>query len=749
MKRIAVPPLLWRSLVLFTATLGACTPAGAPTAVPSHAAHGAEPFDVQAVIRRIHFAFRPEGPRAFSASHDSHIVRAELDGTFHFTPWQPAADASRATEGATLTLRTAAVSRGGPLTTPVVSMREDGALALNRGSVVEVLRNGEDGVEQRWELAAKPSGTEDLEVRVATTGLAYAGRTMRGHHFVDARTGMGVRYGDATWVDARGSRTAVASTYENGALVLRVPARVVEGSAFPAVLAPLISAEAEIDVTPYRPAPNHQWEPTVSYGDGQYLVAWWDLRSGGYDAIYGARVRASDGVVLDKQGITISTNLGAKGGLTSAFDGTNFLVVWQDARNGSNYDIYGARVRASDGVVLNPTGIAISKAAREQTSPSVAFDGTHYLVVWQDTRYTLSTNSDIFGARVRASDGVVLDTAGLPISQRANDQKDPAVSFGGGSFLVIWRDNRNGGDDLFGTRVRPSDGATLDTANGFTITTAAGNQVQPKVTFDGTNHLVVWADARNGNLDIYATRVRASDRSVLDVNGIAVSTAVGGQMNPQVTFASGECFVVWRDGRAGAGVDLYGARVRASDGVVLDPAGLVLVTGAKNEESPAIATDGTQALLAWSEARTELGSDLYATRVRLSDGVPLDGTGLLVATAAVNQTSMTLTAGGKATSWSGQRPGRARARTSTRRASVARMARYWTHPAFSSPPAPRTRRRRPSHSMARTSSLRGRTSATGRRRTCTGPGCGLRMDWFWTLRACPLPPQPRTKTRWR
>ncbi len=61
-----------------------------------------------------------------------------------------------------------------------------------------------------------------------------------------------------------------------------------------------------------------------------------------------------------------------------AFDGTNYLVAWADSRSGTS-DVYGARVSQA-GTLLDPLGIAISTAANNQEAPSVAFGGTNYLV---------------------------------------------------------------------------------------------------------------------------------------------------------------------------------------------------------------------------------------------------------------------------------------------------------------------------------------------------------------------------------
>ena len=52
-----------------------------------------------------------------------------------------------------------------------------------------------------------------------------------------------------------------------------------------------------------------------------------------------------------------------------AWDGANYLVVWQDNR-GNGLDIYGVRVSGT-GTVLDPSGVAISTAAGNQRNPAL------------------------------------------------------------------------------------------------------------------------------------------------------------------------------------------------------------------------------------------------------------------------------------------------------------------------------------------------------------------------------------------
>ena len=148
--------------------------------------------------------------------------------------------------------------------------------------------------------------------------------------------------------------------------------------------------------------------------------------------VYGARVSTGGGV-LDSEGIVISAAALRQGVPSVSSDGANSLVVWQDEWSGTSADVYGARV-SSAGAVLDPLGIPISTAHYLEGSPSAAFDGTNYLVVWEDS----PSETAIYGARV-SPEGTVLDPTAIVISAHSNDLAAPTVAFDGTNYLVAWQ----------------------------------------------------------------------------------------------------------------------------------------------------------------------------------------------------------------------------------------------------------------------------------------------------------------------
>jgi len=382
-------------------------------------------------------------------------------------------------------------------------------------------------------------------------------------------------------------------------------------------------------------AANDQTNIDIAYDGTNYFVVWQDDRdfvTSGRN-IYGCRV-TTNGNLLDASGIAISVVSDTQQYPAMVFGSDNYFLVWQDHRNNatSKRDIFGGRVDTT-GLVIDSSGILLSISANNQQYPVVAFDGTNYLAVWMDSRNTYTTNNDIYGIRINSS-GKQIDTA-FVISKAINSQNMPAIAYGSGYYFVAWEDSRNGGVDIYGTRISPA-GVVLDTA-GICISNASDDQTDPAVAFGGNQFFVVWEDNRNiaTNLtDIYGGRVDTSG-SVLDPSGIAISTIIENQYNPCLAYDGTNFMVVWEDQRNLSDFDIFGCRVDAN-GTPLEPLGITISVDVYNQIDPAIDFDGTNYIVVWSDSRNNIDYNIYASRLSISGSI-LDPSGVAISMATEDQ----------------------------------------------------------------------------------------------------------------
>ncbi|HZH76998.1 MAG TPA: hypothetical protein VEY88_13280 [Archangium sp.] len=318
----------------------------------------------------------------------------------------------------------------------------------------------------------------------------------------------------------------------------------------------LVSPEGSVSASaPFWP----QTTPAVAVGNGLYLVVWSEGVNRGPPDLHAVRVRASDGVVLDETPLRIATGSQVEHKPAAAFDGTNFLVTWEDHRQGSPL-LYGARVRASDGAVLD-TPRLISKSPVSgfpQYNGSVAFDGTNFLVTWEGI-YSFSMfgplTYGIQGIRVRPSDGQPIESTSFAIARLNPDGAipSPRVSCGGGRCLVVWTSSAPGStwSDLMGTRLEAATGKRLDASPLRFTQTAGVNERYASVTSDGKDFLVTWSTGGSSTSGpLFGARVRGSDGALLESTPFTVADNQLGQA-AQVTFDGSDYRVAWKGTRDG------------------------------------------------------------------------------------------------------------------------------------------------------------------------------------------------------
>lgn len=341
--------------------------------------------------------------------------------------------------------------------------------------------------------------------------------------------------------------------------------------------------------------------PDIATNGQVSLVVWSDLRNGSDFDIYAARV-APDGTVLDPDGFPVSTGPGSGFSAEVVWNGRDFFVVWEDDRDEPGYgrDVIGARV-TTDGQVLDRDGIRISPPDREGQRPVLAWNGTHHLVVWD--QWDGSGDTYLVGRRVTA-EGVISDAE--PIIIGYTDQASTAISVAGGTWLVTWIASLS--RDLFARRVA-ADGRLLGEA--ILVSETAGLSANVAAASNGMDHLVVWEDDRDGydqDDRLFAARVSASG-ILLDPSGIAVASGPGEEYGPDAAW-NGEAYVIVWSRRYED--DIYARTVDALGRVGAES---VITTANAEQYSAAIDSAGSSTFATWTDTRSLEDSDIYGRHI--------------------------------------------------------------------------------------------------------------------------------------
>ncbi len=353
--------------------------------------------------------------------------------------------------------------------------------------------------------------------------------------------------------------------------------------------------------------------PAVARSGTGFVAAW----QSGVD-IVGAGVDETGTVLAPHATVLSAGRAPLQSAPDVASDGFVVVAVWRESRPGMPDTIRVGR-SLPDGTPTSGEGTVIASGF-DLGDPAISSGGQQELVVW-------AQDEKIYGARLQS--GGVIDTTPFVVSAprpQFTFPRSPAVAWNGTAYLVTWADDDAGNLDVFGARVNPA-GTVLD-ATGLTVASAPGDQDSPTVASDGHDFFVGWQDLRSGSgSDIYGSRVSGAG-AILEPTGLPVSTAAGDQSDPDVAWNGSRYVVVWQDGRSPASVDIFGTRVSAA-GVVTNAAGNPISTAVKDQSRPTASRTGTDVLVVWEDRRKGTGVDLFASRVSMA-GLVRDPNGLVV-----------------------------------------------------------------------------------------------------------------------
>nr|NQU93344.1 hypothetical protein [Bacteroidota bacterium] len=235
--------------------------------------------------------------------------------------------------------------------------------------------------------------------------------------------------------------------------------------------------------------------------NGNFIIVWEDERNGEWD-IYAQRY-LDDGTTLgdnfkindntpdtDQRNASISCDLAG-----------NFAVSWQDDRN-ENSDVYAQRFLNNGNPIGDNFRVNESIANLYEYNADLAMDNAgNFMIAWDDQRNGFK--GDIY-AQSYLSDGTATgENTKVNDDEGSENQQWPSIAVDGSeNFIIVWLDTRNDGDEVYAQRFT-SEGATL--GNNFKVnddTSRYNLHWSPVVAADANgNFIIAWVDTEDGGLD--------------------------------------------------------------------------------------------------------------------------------------------------------------------------------------------------------------------------------------------------------
>ncbi|MBI9039545.1 MAG: hypothetical protein JEY97_15560, partial [Bacteroidales bacterium] len=361
-------------------------------------------------------------------------------------------------------------------------------------------------------------------------------------------------------------------------------------------------------------------------GNGNYVVTWQDKRNGSsyydiYAQIYlnNDTIPSSNFKVSNEQGNASQINPS----VTVSSD-MSFVIAWEDKRNG-DWDIYAQRF-ANDGTAIGENfRVNDDLYIQRQVQASVSIDSYgNFVIVWSDER--VGDNWDIYYQRY-SNDGTALGT-NVKINDDSgyNFQYWPTVSCDkNGNFIASWADGRNTNwRDIYAQRFS-ADGTPL--GNNFLVNTdtEGNNHLRASIAIeeDG-NFIIVWEDNRNGYEDIFAQMYLADGSTIGDNFKINDDTPNTSQNNASISMDfEGNFVVCWEDRRNDYN-DVY-ARRFSNEGIPISDDFKVNndFTNQKQENSDIKVDDNGNFIICWEDHRFGYFGEIYSQSYS-SDGTPIN-----------------------------------------------------------------------------------------------------------------------------
>ena len=221
--------------------------------------------------------------------------------------------------------------------------------------------------------------------------------------------------------------------------------------------------------------------------------------------------------------------------------------------------------------------------------PRTAWNGGGFATVWSG--HPSGGNDAVFFALSDASGART--SAEIPVSSSSGFAKDPAIAFTGSAYGVAWADSRDGELEIYFTRIGASGEKQLADVP---LTRDEEISAWPDIAWDGRQFGVVWSGEQGG---MYFTTLDLDGHLTSPV--ATVSTSIAWPNRAAIVWTGSEYAVVW-SGYEDGDAQVFFQRISATGGLLGPPVGVTTNTSS-TAANPRLAWSGTRFGVVWYDDR--------------------------------------------------------------------------------------------------------------------------------------------------
>ncbi len=293
----------------------------------------------------------------------------------------------------------------------------------------------------------------------------------------------------------------------------------------------------------------------LAFGEDSYMAIYWGGANG--SDTYETRL-TPDGTKVPPIEQHVVLHNADTGGGPIVWVGDRYGLAWEDRRDG-NFEVYFTELGPDGKKVLADK--RLSNAPGFSINSDMAWNGSEFIVAWQDDR---NGEFQIFAQRVGLDGEVHGDNVVLSDSKLDGfDDESPQLASGKKTLAVVYSDGKTGNQEV---QFKAFEQTTLAYHVGPIVLSPPGiDSAHPHVAWNGDRYVIAWYQQSGAQLAVFATAIDEDGKVLVPPTQVSQPPPGRRSRYPQLLPLGDRVLLVYSDNRdQNQGYELY-TRMVSSD----------------------------------------------------------------------------------------------------------------------------------------------------------------------------------------